>query len=387
VVNGSSGAVVVGATTASTFSVPVTAGSSYLVEQPSSLTTSLPFAQVTGSQATTAKHLGSVSIGLNGNAPPPAEGPYGGTPAAVPGTVQAANYDTGGQGTAYNVTSVNGNGTAYRSDGVDLESCTDTGSAGCGYDLGWTGTGQWFRYTVNAATAGTYTVSLRLASPSGVTDGLHIASSSGANLSGNINVPNTGGWQTWTTATATVTLPAGQQTLTVAEDNGGWNIRYLTFTRPEAPYGGTPAAVPGTVQAANYDTGGQGTAYNVTSVNGNGTAYRSDGVDLETCTDTGCGYDTGWTGTGQWFKYTVNVATGRSYTVTLRLASPGGVTDGLHIASSSGANVSGNINVPATGGWQTWTTVTATVTLPAGQQTLTIDQDNGGWNLHQLTFA
>ena len=71
VVNGSSGAVVVGATTASTFSVPVTAGSSYLVEQPSSLTTSLPFAQVTGSQATTAKHLGSVSIGLNGNAPPP----------------------------------------------------------------------------------------------------------------------------------------------------------------------------------------------------------------------------------------------------------------------------------------------------------------------------
>src|ERR1700693_963480 len=110
------------------------------------------------------------------------EGPYGGAPAAVPGTVQAANYDTGGQGTAYNVTSVNGNGTAYRSDGVDLESCTDTGAAGGGYDLGWTGTGQWFRYTVNAATAGTYTVSLLLASPSGVTDGLHIASSSGANL-------------------------------------------------------------------------------------------------------------------------------------------------------------------------------------------------------------
>ena len=71
VVNGSSGAVVVAATTAPTFSVPVTAGSSYLVEQPSSPTTSLPFAQVTGSQATTAKHLGNVSIGLNGNAPPP----------------------------------------------------------------------------------------------------------------------------------------------------------------------------------------------------------------------------------------------------------------------------------------------------------------------------
>jgi chitinase len=155
----------------------------------------------------------------------------------------------------------------------------------------------------------------------------------------------------------------------------------------EGPYGGTAAAIPGTVQAANYDTGGQGLAYNVTSTNGTANSYRSDGVDLEACTDSGCGDDIGWTAAGQWFKYTVKVATGGTYTVSVRLASPSGVTDGLHIASSSGANLSGNINVPATGGWQTWATVTATITLPAGQQTLTIDQDNGGWNIHQLTFA
>jgi lysophospholipase L1-like esterase len=326
-----------------------------------------------------------------------AEGPYGGTAAMVPGTVQAANYDTGGQGVAYNVTSVNGNGTAYRSDGVNLETTADTQDttpAGGPYDLGWTATGQWFKYTVNVATAGTYTVSYRLASPNGVTDALHIANSAGTNLTGSINAPDTGGWQTWATAASTVTLPAGVQTLTIDQDNAGWNIHYLTLTASgNAAFGGTPAAVPGTVQAANYDTGGQGVAYNVTSVNGNGTAYRSDGVDLETAADTqdttppGGPYDLGWTATGQWFKYTVNVATARSYTVTLRLASPNGVTDGLHIAGSSGANLSGNINVPATGGWQTWTTVTTSVTLPAGQQTLTIDQDNAGWNIHYLSFG
>src|SRR6202453_790886 len=155
----------------------------------------------------------------------------------------------------------------------------------------------------------------------------------------------------------------------------------------EGPYGGTPAPIPGTVKAENYDTGGQGVAYNVTSVNGTANSYRSDGVDLETCTDTGCGDDIGWTATGQWFKYTVNVATARTYTVSLRLASPNGVTDGLHIASSSGANLSGSVNVPDTGGWQTWTTVTVSVTLPAGQQTLTVYQDNGGWNIHQISFA
>ena len=155
------------------------------------------------------------------------EGPYGGTAAAVPGTVYAENYDTGGQGTAYNVTSVNGTDNGYRSDGVDLEATADT--SGPANDLGWTAAGQWFKYTVNVATAGTYTVGLRLAAPTAVTDGLHIASSAGTNLSGNVNVPATGGYQTWVTAIATVTLPAGTQTLTVDQDHAGWNINFLAF--------------------------------------------------------------------------------------------------------------------------------------------------------------
>jgi hypothetical protein len=320
------------------------------------------------------------------------EGPYGGTAAAVPGTVYAENYDTGGQGVAYNVTSVNGTDNGYRSDGVDLETTTDTG--GPANDLGWTAAGQWFKYTVNVATAGTYTVGLRLAAPDAVTDALHIANSAGTNLSGDVNVPATGGWQTWATDIATVTLPAGVQTLTVDQDNAGWNINFLAFGlntstgSGEAPYGGTPAAIPGNVLAENYDTGGQGVAYNVTSVNGTDNGYRSDGVDLETTTDTGGGAnDLGWTAAGQWFKYTVNVATAGTYTVGLRLAAPDAVTDALHIANSAGTNLSGDVTAPATGGYQDWTTVTATVTLPAGVQTLTVDQDNAGWNINYLAFA
>ena len=180
---------------------------------------------------------------------------------------------------------------------------------------------------------------------------------------------------------ASVTLPPGGAL------SAGTPAIHVFAISAEGPYGGTAAAVPGTVQAANYDTGGQGTGYSVASVNGSANSYRPDGVDLESCSDTGCGYDVGWTGSGQWFRYTVNVATARSYTVSFRLASPSGVTDALHIASSSGANLSSSVNAPNTGGWQTWTTVTATVTLPAGKQTLTIYQDNGGWNIHDLTFS
>src|ERR1700691_2947012 len=119
------------------------------------------------------------------------DAPYRGTAAAVPGTVYAANYDTGGQGVAYNVTSTNGSANSYRSDGVDLEATADTqDNTGAGaYDIGWTTAGQWFNYTVNAATAGTYTVSFRVSSPYGITGALHIDNASGTNLSGSVTVP------------------------------------------------------------------------------------------------------------------------------------------------------------------------------------------------------
>jgi beta-glucosidase-like glycosyl hydrolase len=336
--------------------------------------------------------------------------PYGGTAAAVPGTVDAANYDTGGQGVAYNVTSTNGSANSYRSDGIDLETTADTqgaSAAGGAYDMGWTTAGQWFNYTVNVASAGTYSIALRLSSPYGISDALHIANSAGTNLSGSVAVPNTGGYETWTTVTATVVLPAGQQTLRVNQDSNGWNFHAMTFTLSSsggggggsggsgtsAPFGGSAAPVPGAVQVANYDTGGQGTAYSVTSTNGSANSYRADGVDLETTADTqdtsaaGGAYDMGWTNAGQWFDYTVNVATAGAYTISFRVASPYGISDALHIANSSGTDLTGAVAVPNTGGYETWTTVTATATLPAGQQTLRVDQDSNGWNFHYLSFA
>jgi hypothetical protein len=67
VVDGSTGAVVVAPTTASTFGVAVSAGRSYLVQKPSAPTTSLSFAQVTGSAARTSRSLGNATIGLSGS--------------------------------------------------------------------------------------------------------------------------------------------------------------------------------------------------------------------------------------------------------------------------------------------------------------------------------
>jgi hypothetical protein len=66
------------------------------------------------------------------------------------------------------------------------------------------------------------------------------------------------------------------------------------------PYGGTPWAIPGTIEAENYDLGGEGVAYHDTDATNNGGVYRTtEGVDLDTCADiSGCGYKEGWINAG-----------------------------------------------------------------------------------------
>jgi hypothetical protein len=44
-------------------------------------------------------------------------------------------------------------------------------------------------------------------------------------------VPNTGGWQNWTTVSATVNLTAGQQNLTIFSKVGGWNMNWWQLTK------------------------------------------------------------------------------------------------------------------------------------------------------------
>ncbi|HXK16452.1 MAG TPA: carbohydrate-binding protein, partial [Polyangiaceae bacterium] len=58
----------------------------------------------------------------------------------------------------------------------------------------------------------------------------------------------------------------------------------------------------------------------------------------------------------------------------------------FHLQTPAGTNLSGTINVPGTGGWQTYTTITANVTLPAGQQVIELFEDTGGYNLNSMTF-
>jgi len=284
--------------------------------------------------------------------------PFGGTPAPIPGIIEAENFDEGGQSVAYFDTTPGNRGGAYRQTDVDIEATSD---AGGGYDVGWTRPGEWLLYTVNVSASGPYDVSLRVAS-TGSGGVLHL-DVDGANATGPIQVPNTGGWQTWTTVTVPqVSLTVGVRRLRMAFDTNGStggvaNVNRLEFAPSSAstPFGGVAATLPGTIEAENFDDGGQSVAYFDTTPGNRGGAYRQTDVDIEVTTDTGGGWDVGWTRPGEWLQYTADVGATGTYALELRVASAS--TGGTLRVEVDGVDVTGTLVVPNTGGWQAWQTI------------------------------
>ena len=390
--------------------------------------------------------------------------PYGGSPWPVPGTVEAEDYDTGGEGVAYHDRNVGNNGAQYRTDDVDIWYSNIVGNY-----TGANATGDWLEYTVDVATTGQYQLDLRVATPySGRQLRVDI---DGTDVTGLINLPNTGGWLAWQTVSTTATLTGGQHVLRISVVVGGLNFNWMDFyetggtptaatptitpnggsfsgsvdvtlatvtsgatiyyttngltpsrsaapnTGPftltstttvkafavaagctdsvvasatftlasgggQQPYGGSPWPVPGTVEAEDYDTGGEGVAYHDRNVGNNGAQYRTDDVDIWYSNIVG-NY-TGANATGDWLEYTVDVATTGQYQLDLRVATP---YSGRQLrVDIDGTDVTGLINLPNTGGWLAWQTVSTTATLTGGQHVLRISVVVGGLNFNWMDF-
>lgn len=112
-------------------------------------------------------------------------------------------------------------------------------------------------------------------------------------------------------------------------------------------------------------------------------AYSSmSGVGVETTSDAGGGQNVGWIETGDWLAYnSITIPASGNYTIEYRVASSnsGGR---LSVDLNSGAIVLGESEIPNTGGWQNWTTVSHTVFINAGTYNLGIFAKTGGWNIN-----
>ena len=191
------------------------------------------------------------------------------------------------------------------------------------------------------------------------------------------------------TSTPTRTFTVVGPTLTFTPTATRTFTPTVTFT-PASGQSAYPSgvawAIPGTIQAENFDLGGETVAYHDAEAANQGGQYRTaDGVDIEASTDTGGGYNVGWTQANEWVEYTVNVASAGNYTLMERVAS--GSATGQFRVEFNGLDKTGVITVPNTGGWQTWQNLNQTVSLSAGVQIMRVYFTGNDANLNYLTLS
>jgi endoglucanase len=159
-------------------------------------------------------------------------------------------------------------------------------------------------------------------------------------------------------------------TLKVTDNAGATATSSVTITVNAAPTGSTTSNLTSTtsgttrIEAENY--------------------ANMSGVVKEGTSDAGGGQDVGYIDYGDWMDYNVNVSSAGSYAMNLRVASPTGGQ--LQIRNSAGT-VLATVSIPATGGWQSWQTVTTNIALAAGTQTIRVYSTSNGWNFNWLEIG
>jgi hypothetical protein len=127
--------------------------------------------------------------------------------------------------------------------------------------------------------------------------------------------------------------------------------------------GSAEQAVPGRVEAENFSA--------------------MLGVELEQTSDAGGGSNVGWIDQTDWMEYDLLVADSGAYQVDLRVAA---FSQAARIGFVVDGEVLRILDLPVTGGWQNWETVSTTIALDKGLQKLKIFAFIGGYNFNWMEF-
>jgi len=314
--------------------------------------------------------------------------PFKTIPIALPGIVQAEDYDNGVNGVAFSDTDDKNDGGKYRTNGVDI------GSIGTNeYFVGWTSAGEWLEYTVKVDESQLMIWTARVSSANtGAAIRIYMGD---VDITGKIPVPQSANsdWSVYNEVKGRtkVALPVGTYKLRIVIESSSCNIDKVTFAKSigneilTTPYNGTAIAIPGTIEAEMYDKGADGTAYQDSNIKDEGdAAFRTDeGVDIVTGNG---GKVIGYTAVGDWTLYTVNVAKAQVYNWTATVSS--GVSGSAFSIYLGNTNITGRIQVQQTD-WNTYTQVTGqtTIALPAGISQLRLAIESAGCNIDKITFA
>lgn len=130
------------------------------------------------------------------------------------------------------------------------------------------------------------------------------------------------------------------------------------------PYISGPLSIPGRIEAENYTS--------------------MSGIQLEGTADVGGGENVGWIDAGDWISYDCMVTTAGRYDITFRIAALENVGR-INLLIDEASLFT--LDLPVTGGWQSWTSITTTAQVPQGPVTIKILAEQGGFNLNWFQFA
>jgi len=157
-------------------------------------------------------------------------------------------------------------------------------------------------------------------------------------------------------------------------------ISGVNVAPPRGPYNDTMAVVPGTIEAENFDTGADCIAFHDSnsSQEGDASDYRTDsGIDIVKGNN---GYAVGYTLTGEWMEYTVDVKEAGYYDFDVVVsANEAGCTFNLDINGAEGlTSIAKNVVVPNKG-WNSYNTVhiRSAVKLEEGTQRIRLTIGKG----------
>ena len=293
---------------------------------------------------------------------------------AIPGKIQAEDYDSGAHGDAFFDTSPQNSGGHYRNDAVDIEKVAGTSSQ---YNVGYTYNTEWLRYTLPVEEAGVYKVKFRVAR--GWSGSAPVDLEIDGNIVATINVGYTGGWQNWSVLEVNnIGMEEGTSTVYLRFRATGVNIDWFEFEKtanlPNEYY-----AVPGTVEAEDFSN------YFDTSAQNSGGQYRNTPVDIEYTSDTTGRYNVAYIYPTEWLEYNIDAQEAGDYTLTLRTARRPAGTGQLKVYLDGVDK--GNVSIPSTNGWQTWQNTTGpTLTLSEGQHKIKLLFTQGSFNINYLNL-
>lgn len=162
-----------------------------------------------------------------------------------------------------------------------------------------------------------------------------------------------------------------------------WHLRFVFGAQagqglPTNPFGESPASIPGTIEAEQFDQGSNTAAYYIPFTGVLDPEEKPVDVDISDAQN-GIRYVSSTSG-GQWMNYTVNISSSRSYSFDTSVASSTG--GGTFHFEVDGVNITGPISIPNTGSDSTFQSVVVDdIYLNAGQHSIRLVVEGTGQNV------